>query len=262
MATERVTTENDATISATDVYAACKRILASDMFKASPRMSRLLGYLVEKTIEDDVHGTNEYAIGIAVFDRQPSMYSTDHDPIVRVQIGRLRAKLRTYYATVGADAEIEISIPPGSYMPAIRRAGGARNESAKKKPALMIEPFKCVSPHEECEPFTLGLHDELVHRMHMGFAEIIVAPPLHFPAGADLKHPPYRADQAMTVSYWLEGSIQIDADRIRATIRLVDFATGRMAWSEQFDRKANFSIEHQEELAVSICDAVQIFLRQ
>lgn len=58
-------------------------------------MSRLLAYLVERAITDCARDTSEYAIGIGVFDRDPLHYSPGEDPVVRVQVGRLRTKLKT-----------------------------------------------------------------------------------------------------------------------------------------------------------------------
>lgn len=100
-----------------DVRLAKDTLLSSELFKHSPRMSRLLDYLIEKAILQSARDTSEYAIGISVFDRTPCSYSTGEDPVVRVQVGRLRAKLKTYYTTDGRNARIKVVIPLGSYMP-------------------------------------------------------------------------------------------------------------------------------------------------
>ncbi len=59
-----------------DIRSAGDILLSSDIFKHSPRMSRLLTYLVEQAIRESVRDTSEYAIGIGVFDRNPVSYST------------------------------------------------------------------------------------------------------------------------------------------------------------------------------------------
>ncbi|MFA5018701.1 MAG: hypothetical protein WC504_14200, partial [Methylobacter sp.] len=61
------------------------------------------------------------------------------------------------------------------------------------------------------------------------------------------------------VKHLLEGSVQIDEERLRASIRLVDVSAGCIAWTEQFDRRVFFAISHQEELASSICRALKRF---
>lgn len=54
-------------------------------------------------------------------------------------------------------------------------------------------------------------------------------------------------------SYSLEGSVPVEPERIRASLRLIDVAQGRIRWSEQFDRKRPYGIATQEDLAQSIC---------
>lgn len=61
----------------------------------------------------------EYLLGVSVFDREES-YDPRIDPIVRVEAGRLRSKLREYYETDGQGDPVLIDFPKGSYAPALR----------------------------------------------------------------------------------------------------------------------------------------------
>ncbi len=246
------------TIPETDVLAALEMILANDMFIKSPRMSRLLDFLVEKAISGAVRDTNEYAIGIEVFDRDASTYNPSEDPIVRVQVGRLRAKLKAYYAILGVDSDIEISIPVGSYMPVIGRMNSV-GANFKQDSMLAIPPFKCLSHHRDAGHFTQGLNEELTHQLFKEFGKIILAHSFFTSGNVDNESWTLKDISSAGVSHLLEGSIQIDAERIRATIRLVDVSVGCIAWSEQFDRNIFFAISHQEELASSICSALKQF---
>ena len=54
-------------------------------------------------------------------------------------------------------------------------------------------------------------------------------------------------------NYSLEGSVRVESARVRATLRLIDVAQGRIRWSEQFDRNRPYGIATQEDLAESIC---------
>ncbi|MEC5218929.1 hypothetical protein RCH09_003904 [Actimicrobium sp. GrIS 1.19] len=112
------------------VRAALAEILASAGFARAQRMQELLRFLVEKQMTGAVRETSEYAIGIEVFERDAATYSTCEDPIVRVQIGRLREKLRHYYATAGAQTTLRFAIPVGSYMPTISTVEAYRAGSA------------------------------------------------------------------------------------------------------------------------------------
>ena len=46
-----------------------------------------------------------------------SSFDPKADPIVRIQIGRLRAKLERYYQVEGSEDPIIIDIPKGAYVP-------------------------------------------------------------------------------------------------------------------------------------------------
>ena len=58
---------------------------------------------------------------------------------------------------------------------------------------------------------------------------------------------------AARYSYCLEGSVRVEPARVRASLRLVDVAQGRIRWSAQFDRNQPYGIATQEDLAASIC---------
>jgi TolB-like protein len=258
MITMKKTEEILTPIPVTEVHAACELILASNLFTNAPRMRRLLRFLVDKAIIGTAQDTSEYAIGIEVFDRNATVYNTNEDPIVRVQVGRLRRKLKAYYAIHGTDTDIEILISIGGYLPVIRRMGGVNNDFMKI-PMFAIHPFKCISHTGDGEPFTQGLHDELVHQLFKVFGKIIVARSFFMPGGADKERRAYKNITRAGVNHRLEGSIQIDSERIRASVRLIDASAGCIAWSEQFNRKASLAISLQEELATSICDALKGF---
>lgn len=76
------------------------QLLASPLFAKSRRMGGLLRFLVEHDLQFSNIALTEHAIGIAVFRRDPAVYCTGDNPVVRVQVGRLRRKLASYYATL------------------------------------------------------------------------------------------------------------------------------------------------------------------
>ncbi|MGZ4954892.1 MAG: hypothetical protein ACXV8Q_07245 [Methylobacter sp.] len=248
--------KNDTAIPAAEIQAELETILASSVFVNAPRMCRLLRFLVEKAISGTVRDTSEYAIGIEVFDRDPSAYSVSEDPVVRVQVGRLREKLKAYYATLGAGSSIEISIPVGSYMPVIRTVS-AVDIDFKQSCMLVIHPFKCISHHGDNIHFTQGLNEELMHQLFKAFGKIIVPHSFFSSGDADIRT--LKNVSNAGANHRFEGSVQIDADSIRASIRLVDVSVGCIAWSEQFNRDAFFAIKLQEELASSICGSLKNF---
>ncbi|MDH4449549.1 MAG: hypothetical protein QE265_03020 [Rhodoferax sp.] len=218
-------------------------------------MRRLLNFLLNKRVSGDVRGVSEYAIGMEVFDRKPEDYSTSEDPIARVQMGRLRGRLRAYYASLATPADLEISIPLGSYMPVIRRQGRTEVAAAYAN-KLRVDDIKCIAQCADGVHFTQGLQEELVHQLFrvLGAGVTLQAPSL---GTASLCAPPPTGG---AIAHRLEGSVRIDEERIRTSVRLVEVSKGHVAWSSQFDRNIFFAIAHQEELALSICSELKRFL--
>jgi hypothetical protein len=93
-----------------------ERILASSTFAQSERLSRFLRFAVEETLQGRGDQLKEYFFGVEVFDREEA-YDPRTDPIVRVEAGRLRAKLGRYYETEGREDPVLIDLPKGSYVP-------------------------------------------------------------------------------------------------------------------------------------------------
>lgn len=101
-----------------EIRAQVERILASDLFKGSGRLSRFLRYIVERAGRGEGDQLKEFVIGTEVFDRDAS-YDPRLDSVVRVEAGRLRSKLTEYYAGPGASDPILITVPRGGYAPTI-----------------------------------------------------------------------------------------------------------------------------------------------
>jgi hypothetical protein len=91
-----------------------ERILASPPFAGCHRSQRFLRYVVENSLDDAHESLKEYAIAIEVFERDSS-YDPSIDATVRVEAGRLRSRLRGYYADAGRNDALVIDVPKGGY---------------------------------------------------------------------------------------------------------------------------------------------------
>ncbi len=92
------------------------RILASAGFRGSARRRALLGHLVEQGLAGRADSLRAHAIAVQVFGRDDS-FDPQTDPIVRMEVGRLRRDLEHYYLTDGQDDPLRIGIPKGNYAP-------------------------------------------------------------------------------------------------------------------------------------------------
>jgi hypothetical protein len=79
-------------------------------------MSSLLKYICERHFEGDNDAIKEYSIATDVFGRSQS-FDPATDSIVRVEVFRLRKKLREFYEGEGANQPIEIVVATGHYRP-------------------------------------------------------------------------------------------------------------------------------------------------
>jgi hypothetical protein len=91
-------------------------ILASEAFAKSPNLAKLLSYICEKYWEGKADQLKEYSMGVEVLGR-PSDFDPTTSAIVRVEIHRLREKLRKYYENEGASHRLSIVLQPGHYTP-------------------------------------------------------------------------------------------------------------------------------------------------
>lgn len=97
-----------------EVWNALDRIGKSRTLRRAEKLIHLLNFLVETTLSGNAHYLKETTVGVSVFGRSPD-YDPKTDTIVRSQAWRLRAKLRDYYATEGANDSVIIDIAKGQY---------------------------------------------------------------------------------------------------------------------------------------------------
>ncbi|KRB59514.1 hypothetical protein ASE04_26475 [Rhizobium sp. Root708] len=95
-----------------------ERLLADRRFKTADRQKAILSYLVERRFDDEE--VKAYVIAVDVLGR-PSNFDSAIDPIVRIEISRLRSVLESFYAAFGDDHDIWISIRKGKYVACFTR---------------------------------------------------------------------------------------------------------------------------------------------
>jgi TolB-like protein len=103
-----------------EVRAQLERLLASETLATAARLRRFLRFIVERTLDGEGQQLKEYAVGIEVFERD-ERYDPRIDSIVRVEAGRLRARLHEYYSQAGIDDAVIVRIPRGGYVPVFER---------------------------------------------------------------------------------------------------------------------------------------------
>ncbi len=96
-----------------------ERMLASELFLRSPRLTSFLRFITEQALAG--MPLKEQVLGAELYEKGEA-FDGASDPIVRVDARRLRDKLREYYFEFPNDP-ILISLPKGLYTPTFRRNG-------------------------------------------------------------------------------------------------------------------------------------------
>ena len=94
--------------------AAVERLVRSHTLHGSESLCKLLRYLAKRAQEQPGVQVKEYQIATEVFGRQAD-FDPQLDSFVRVQAGRLRAKLSEYYGSEGASDQLVVELHKGSY---------------------------------------------------------------------------------------------------------------------------------------------------
>ena len=239
------------------------RILASEPFVNADRLSRFLRYVVERTLAGEGDQLKEYVIGSEVFERG-EQYDPRVDSIVRVEAGRLRAKLDEYYNGPGSHDPVMIRIRRGGYTPVFE----ARELPATKAPRRMLSvagaaaavllagvvvwgtlfwaaaarptpevtiavlPFASYSTDKAvpvlAARITDGVTSELARLGTLGVVSHTSA--RQFGARQSLRE----VARSLNADVVMEGSIDTEGDLVRVTIRLVDASRDRKFWVEEF----------------------------
>lgn len=113
-----------------DVDQVLARVLGSKYFIHAPKKQKFLRLICDFYLNGRAGELNEYLIGREVFDRDGA-YNPAADPIVRVGAHDVRKKLELYYQREGAEDEIKLDIPIGSYEPIFIRTQKAGTAPAQ-----------------------------------------------------------------------------------------------------------------------------------
>jgi TolB-like protein/Flp pilus assembly protein TadD len=127
-----------ATPSPEAIRAYLARLIAAASFQASPRRRKLLEYVVEQTLAGRGQRLKAFDLAMAVLGRD-ERFDPQNDPIVRIEVGRLRRDLAHHYEAAGRDDPIRITIPKGRYVAAFEALEAS-------VPAPLPAPAPAVAP--------------------------------------------------------------------------------------------------------------------
>ena len=277
---------DQAPVPAETVRAELERILASKGFQSAGRLSRLLRHVTEKTLAGESEQLKEYAVGVEVFDRDAS-YDPRVDSIVRVEAGRLRTRLDEYYATDGAASELRIELPKGGYVARFSASTPTRPDPSPRPrlstrvmllaagvvivaavslglstwysrpalPSVAVLSFSEYSGDPRIVTLADQLNDEVTSEMaRLGTVSVVSHTSAMQFAGT--RKPLREIAAALNANFVIEATVEPEPGGIRVVARLVNAATDRKAWVQDFHGKPDALRDLSRQIATASAAAV------
>lgn len=136
---------------------ALARLIASGEFHRSPNLEKILVYLCTQYFEGRANRIKEYTVATEALDRRED-FDPKKDSIVRVEMLRLRRRLREYYAGRGSNELVRINVPDKSYVPEFQFVAETPVAPASA-PDLTIAPVARPEPGLVSRPIFLNPHN-------------------------------------------------------------------------------------------------------
>lgn len=92
-----------------------EKLANNRVLHGSESLCKLLRYLAKHALDHPGQAIKEYQIATEVFGRSED-FDPQLDSMVRVQAGRLRAKLSEYYTSEGTEDPVAVELPKGTYI--------------------------------------------------------------------------------------------------------------------------------------------------
>ncbi len=270
-------------------------ILESDLFTHSARLGRFLKFIVDETLDGRASRLNQYAIATDVFDRDET-FDPSIDAIVRVEAGRLRAKLREYYSELGGNDSVAIELPKRGYAATFKflpdsvpvsseilasevLSSGVSSFGSKKPssanfipispqktssligPVIAVLPFTNISSDTEQEYFADGITEDLITDLSQLPRISVISRQSTF----TYKNVPVTVQQVcndLGANIVLEGSVRKLGERVRITAQLIDGVSGHHLWAERYDHNLDNLFDVQDEVNRKIVEALSLQLSE
>src|SRR5262245_42072886 len=241
------------------------RLIVSSQLAHAERLSVLLRFLVEETLSGRAAKLKEARIGLEVIGRKADSYDPAFDPIIRVQMGRLRTKLRAYYDGEGGNDPVRIDVPVGNYAATfsfhkrqtVPEPGPASPPAVVDDLRIAVLPIVNMSADPDNQYFCDGLTEELINRLAQIPQLRVVARTSSFQfkdAARDIRE----VGRLLDVSKVLEGSVRKAGNRIRATVQLINVSDGCHVWSERYEGDLTDIFAMHEQISTAVGRALQM----
>jgi TolB-like protein len=141
-----------------------------------------------------------------------------------------------------------------------REDAKAKEKTARDSPfalsvpekSIAVLPFENLSENKENEFFTTGMQDEILTDLAKVADLKVISRTSTMVYKAGAARNVREIAQQLGVAHVLEGSIQRSANRVRATVQLIDARSDTHMWAEHYDRDLTDAFAIQTEIAQAI----------
>ena len=182
-------------------------------------------------------------------------------PDAVVEENNLNQNVSTLRRALGESRYI-VTVPGRGYRfaAAVRVCTGrAATTAAAPSKTIAVLPFANMSEDPENEYFCDGLAEELLNALAKIEGLKVVARTSAF-AFKGKNTSVSEIAGALGVSAILEGSVRRAGNRLRITAQLIDASTAYHLWSERYDREMRDIFDVQDEITLSVVDALKVKL--
>jgi TolB-like protein/cytochrome c-type biogenesis protein CcmH/NrfG len=267
--------------------AALQRVLTSATFARSKRHASLLQFLAEQAPGAEIKETR---LGHEFFGR-PAGYDPKLDPVVRVEVRRLRERLQSYYESEGIDDPWRLEIPKGAYELKVTPVPGVvatRTMAGPESPvhrlrwrmvaailatiavgsgiwwrawqpshigSVAVLPLAITATGERELAATAGLSREITGELSRISGLRVVGPEASARASAitgDMREIARRLE----VDAVLTGAVRVEGGRLQLQVQLTRAKDRAVIWARTLDRDLVDPFALQDELAASVAAAI------
>lgn len=252
-----------------------RSLLSTPTFSDKARTAKFLEYIVEQTLAGKSGRLKQYSIATEALGRDAS-FNPDLDPVVRLEAGKLRRALESYYLQAGTRDPVRISVPRGGYVPTFHFVSAAQEwhsgrlfENSGREPGLRLGmknwdcdrlavlPLRVQGSCSRSVAFSAGLLDQTIVELAR-YPDISVASIVADVCGVEPLTDPSKAGLRTQARFVLGGSARPSGDKLRLTFHLHDIEAGSIIWTECLDCDLSETsvIDSQEQIARRIAGAV------
>ena len=267
---------------------ALARVLPSAAFARSRRHASLLQFLASRPPGTEI---KETILGHEFFGR-PAGYDPKLDPVVRVEVRRLRERLQSYYQAEGIGDPWRLEIPKGAYelklvpgsacdvtpprpesasaghrlrwlvaaaaaLLAILALGGAgwRAWESRRIGSIAVLPLAITASGERETAATAGLSREITGDLSRIAGLRVVGPEASARAQALTRDLPEIA-RRLEVDAVLGGAVRVDGGRLQLQVQLSRGKDQAVIWARTLERDLVDPFSLQNELATSVAASI------